>query len=394
LFSQKIVDSLSKSSFIRAMFEQGEKLRKIHGPDKVYDFSLGNPEFEPPMAVKETLKKLVLEDNPKKHHYMSNAGYPDVRAKVAAYIEKTKGVSMPAENIIMTCGAAGGINVVLKSILNPGEEVIVFSPYFVEYFSYIENYGGKPVPVKTNIETFEPDAEILREHISPSTKALIINTPNNPTGVVYSEDTLKKIAKLLEEKEREYNTTIFVVSDEPYDKIVYDGATAPSILKVFKNSIVCNSFSKSLALPGERIGYIAISSAIENSSLLSACMAVCNRTLGFVNAPALFQKVIAECLDESVDIEEYKKRRDILYNHLTSIGFECKKPQGAFYLFPKALIEDDIEFVNRAVKYNILIVPGSGFGCPGYFRLAYCIDIKTIENSLPAFEALAREFKG
>jgi len=394
MFSQKIVDSLGKSSWIRAMFEQGENLRKIHGPDKVYDFSLGNPEFEPPIAVKETLKKLVLEDNPKKHHYMSNAGYPDVRAKVAAYLEKAKGVPIPAENVIMTCGAAGGLNVTLKSILNPGEEVIVFSPYFVEYFSYIENFGGKPVAVQTNIETFEPDPEVLRKYITPRTKALIINSPNNPTGVIYSEETLKKMSSLLAEKEKEYNTTIFVISDEPYDKIVYDGARTPSIFKIFKNSIICNSFSKSLALPGERIGYIAINSAIENASLLSACMTVCNRTLGFVNAPALFQKVIAECLTESVDTEEYKKRRDILYNHLTSIGFECKKPQGAFYLFPKALIEDDVEFVNRAVKYNILLVPGTGFGCPGYFRLSYCISMKTIENSLPAFEALAKEFKG
>jgi aspartate aminotransferase len=393
MLSQKIVDNFNKSSWIRAMFEEGERLRKIYGSDKVYDFSLGNPEIEPPVAIKRTLKELVLEDEPGKHRYMSNAGYGDVRAKTASYVNKTHGVSLTPENIIMTCGAAGALNVVLKTLLNPGEEVIVFSPFFVEYLTYIDNHGGVPVIVPTNPKNFQPDPDTINKYISPKTKAVIINSPNNPTGVIYNENLLRQIAKVLEAKEKEFNSTIFVISDEPYVKIVYDNAVVPSILQIFKNSLIVNSFSKSLALPGERIGYIAVNSAIKNAGLLINGMVYCNRILGYVNAPALFQKVVADNLDESIDIEWYKKRRDILYNHLVNIGFDCIKPQGAFYLFPKALIEDDVEFVKRAVKYNLLLVPGKGFGCPGYFRIAYCVSLDTVNNSLPAFEALAREFR-
>jgi aspartate aminotransferase len=392
MFSQKIIDNFNKSSWIRAMFEEGEKLRKIYGNDKVYDFSLGNPEIEPPAAIKKTLKKLVLEDSPGKHRYMSNAGYADVRSKVASYVNKTHKVSLAPENIVMTCGAAGGLNVVLKTLLNPGEEVIVFSPFFVEYLTYIDNHGGVPVIVPTNPGNFEPDSDTISKYITPKTKAVIINSPNNPTGVIYSENLLRQMAKVLEAKEREFNSTIFVISDEPYVRIVYDNAVVPSILQVFKNSLVVNSFSKSLALPGERIGYIAANSAIKDVNLLINGMVYCNRILGYVNAPALFQKVVAENLDESIDIEWYKERRDILYNHLVDIGFDCIKPQGAFYLFPKALIEDDVEFVRQAVKYNLLLVPGKGFGCPGYFRIAYCVSLDTVKNSLPAFEALVKEF--
>ncbi|RJQ39624.1 MAG: pyridoxal phosphate-dependent aminotransferase [Nitrospiraceae bacterium] len=393
MFSQKIVDNLNKSSWIRAMFEEGEKLRKLHGPDKVFDFSIGNPEIEPLQAVEDVLKKLVQEDNPAKHRYMSNAGYDDVREKVAAHLSKEHGVPVQPQNIVMTCGAAAGLNVVLKALLNPGEEVIVFSPFFVEYLTYIDNHGGKPVTVPTVPSVFEPDPEVLKNYISSKTKAVIINSPNNPTGVIYSEQALKGIAAALEAKEKEYGTAIFVISDEPYTKVVYDNAVVPSVLNIFKNSIIVNSFSKSLALPGERIGYIAANTSIKDVDVLSSGLVYCNRTLGYVNAPALFQKVIAETLEESIDAEWYKIRRDMLYNHLVSLGFTCLKPQGAFYLFPKALIEDDVEFVKRAVKYNLLLVPGKGFGCPGYFRLAYCMSLKTIEGSLPAFEALAKELR-
>ncbi|NSW90817.1 MAG: pyridoxal phosphate-dependent aminotransferase [Firmicutes bacterium] len=393
MISKKIAENLGKSSWIRAMFEEGEKLRKIYGADKVYDFSLGNPEIEPPISVKESLKAVVLSNKTGIHRYMSNAGYNDVRAKVADYLQKEKGVQLRPDNIIMTCGAAGGLNVVLKTLLNPGEEVIVFSPYFVEYLFYIDNHGGKPVIVPTNKDTFQPDLGLLERHISPLTKAIIVNSPNNPTGVVYSGEVLSKMADIISSKEKEFNSQIFVIADEPYDKIVYDNVKVPSILRIFKNSITVNSFSKSLALPGERIGYIAVSDKIDNVNLLIDGLVFSNRTLGFVNAPALFQKVVAHSMDEAVDVEFYKKRRDILYNHLIGLGFSCIKPQGAFYLFPKALIDDDIEFAKRALKYNLLIVPGTGFGCAGYFRLSYCISIETIENSLPAFEALAKEFK-
>lgn len=393
MFSEKIVDSLKKSSWIRAMFEEGEKLRKIHGDDKVFDFSIGNPEIEPPQAVKDAFKEIASEDKPGKHRYMSNAGYIEVREKIASHIKNKTGVSLNSQNIVMTCGAAGGLNVVLKTLLNPDEEVIVFSPYFVEYLFYIDNHGGNPVVVPTNRSTFEPDPDTLERFITPNTKAIIINTPNNPTGIVYSKETLVKISRLLEQKEKEYGTTIFVISDEPYSSITYDGVEAPSMFKVFKNSIVVNSFSKSLALPGERIGYIAVNNSINNVDLLIEGLVFCNRTLGFVNAPALVQKVVGRTIDEAVNIEEYKRRRDLLYNHLVKLGFDCIKPSGAFYLFPKALIEDDVEFVKRALKYNLLLVPGKGFGCPGYFRISYCVSYKTIENSLPSFEKLVNEFK-
>lgn len=392
MFSRKVVDNLSRSSWIRAMFEEGEKLRNMHGADRVYDFSIGNPEIEPPAKVKETLSQLASSSKPGLHRYMSNAGYPDVRQKVAEHINRQTGAGLSRDNIIMTCGAAGGLNVVLKSILNPGEEVIVFAPYFAEYLFYIDNHQGKPVVVKTNSTRFEPDLKELEKAITPATKAIIINSPNNPTGVIYSRETLKKIRELLALKEKEYNTAIFVISDEPYGSITYDGAMVPNILEIFEKSIVVNSFSKSLALPGERIGYIAANPAIKDVDILMSAMIFANRTLGFVNAPALMQKAVAASLDEAVDIQQYKLKRDILYNHLTSLGFTCVKPEGAFYLFPKALIDDDIEFVRRAVKYNLLLVPGSGFGYPGYFRISYSVALSTVENSLPAFEALAREF--
>lgn len=393
MFSKKIVDNLSKSSWIRAMFEEGEKLSLLHGADKVFDFSIGNPEVEPPIAVTEKLKRLVLEGTPGKHRYMANAGHKDVREKVAAYLKKESDVNLSFENIIMTCGAAGGLNVVLKSLLNPGEEVIVLAPFFVEYLTYIDNYGGKPVIVEADTSTFQPNIKLLETLITEKTKAIIINTPNNPSGVIYSEEVLQKISKLLIDKGNEFNTTIYVLSDEPYAKITYDGIKVPNMLKIFKNSIIVNSFSKSLALPGERIGYIVANPEISDVNLLISAMVYCNRVLGFVNAPALMQKVIADTIGEAVNVEEYQKKRDLLYNHLISLGFTCIKPEGAFYLFPKALIKDDIEFIRRAIKYNILLVPGSGFGCPGYFRISYSVSLKTVENSLPAFTELAKEFK-
>lgn len=393
MVSKKIAQSLGGASFIRAMFEEGEKLRKIHGADNVYDFSLGNPEIEPPEEIRSTILKLLTDEVPGKHRYMSNSGYADTRAKIADYLTQEQGVPVSADNIVMTVGAAGALNVALKTLLNPGEEVIVFSPFFVEYLTYIDNHGGVPVIVKTDPATFQPDPEVLRQSITPRTKAMIINSPNNPTGVVYKEEILKKVSAVLEEKEKEYGTSICVLSDEPYVKIVYDGIKVPSIFKIFKNSIIINSFSKSLALPGERIGYAAANSTTEEIQLLMGGLIYANRVLGFVNAPALFQKVVAENLDITVDPEFYKIRRDILYNHLTSLGFKCLKPEGAFYLFPESLIEDDKEFCRIAMKYNLLLVPGSGFGWPGYFRMAYCISLKTIENSLPAFEKLAAEFR-
>lgn len=393
MFSKKILKNLENSSWIRIMYEEGNKIKKIYGADKVYDFSLGNPMDEPPVEVQESLKKHILNGEAGLHRYMSNAGYPDVCEKIAKSLQEESGVSLTGENIVMTVGAAGGLNVVFKSILNDGEEVIIFSPYFWEYNSYVENNGGKIVFVSADTSTFEPNLKEFDSVITANTKAIIINSPNNPTGVVYSDECLKSMAKVIEAKEKEYGNTIFVVTDEPYSKIVYDIDKLPSILGIFKNAIMVNSFSKSLGLAGERIGYIAASSKVEEVETLIKALIYCNRTLGFVNAPALFQKVIADSLDANVDVESYREKRDCLYDNLIRIGFECVKPQGAFYLFPKCLIEDDIKFCKAATKYNLLLVPGSGFGCPGHFRMAYCGDLEMMKNSIPAFEALAKEFK-
>ncbi|QEK11053.1 pyridoxal phosphate-dependent aminotransferase [Crassaminicella thermophila] len=393
MFSEKVVNNLSKSSWIRAMFEEGAKLAQKYGAENVYDFSLGNPYAEPPEEVIESLKKHVLSDEKGLHRYMNNAGYQEVRERIAKSLQNESGIELSAANIVMTVGAAGGLNVTLKALLNPEDEVIVFAPYFVEYNFYADNHGGKTVVLPPDTSTFEPDLSALEERITKKTKVLIINTPNNPTGVIYTEKTLKEIAKIIERKEKEYDTTIFVISDQPYSEIRYDEVKLPSILSIFNNAIVVNSFSKSLGLAGERIGYIAASSRIKNIDVLMNALSFCNRTLGFVNAPGLFQKVVGDALTAKVDVEAYKKRRDFLYENLTRIGFECVKPQGAFYLFPKALIDDDVEFVKRAMKYNLLLVPGSGFGCPGYFRISYCVKFDRIKNSIPAFEKLAKEFK-
>lgn len=392
MFNQKIVASLGKSSMIRAMFEAGTKLKAQYGAENVFDFSLGNPEIEPPEPVQESIRKYVNSGTPGLHYYMSNAGYEDVREKVAAHLQKKSGIPLNRDHILMVCGAAAGLNIALKALLNPGEEVIVLSPFFVEYLSYIDNAGGKPVIVKTEKDTFQIDVEAVKQSITPKTKAIILNSPNNPTGVIYSRESLEKLRAALEEKEKAYGTSIFVLSDEPYVRIVYDGAELPNMLTIFKNCIIINSFSKSHALPGERIGYVAASSRIDDVKTLMAAMVTLNRTLGFVNAPSLFQKVVADNLDVAVDAAFYQEKRDILYNHITSIGFKCVKPAGAFYLFMKTPIEDDVAFCDSAVKYNLLIVPGSGFGCPGYTRIAYCYDTDMIKRSLPAFTNLAREY--
>lgn len=392
MISDKISNNIKNSSMIRAMFEEGEKLKKLYGDDKVYDFSLGNPDPEPPAEVKAALRELANSNELKMHLYMNNAGYPEVREIIAQKINRETGLKLTSENIVMTVGAGGALNVVLKTLLNPGEEVIVFAPYFVEYNSYIDNHGGKIKVIDTDHSTFLPDVDLLRKNITSNTKAVLINTPNNPTGVVYGKEILESIAKLLEQKSAEFGHTIYIISDEPYRKLAYD-VEIPNILTIYRNAIMIDCFSKSLSLPGERMGYIATNPEADDIDSLMGGLIYCNRILGFVNAPALFQKVVAKAIDSSVDINIYKERRDLLYNSLIKFGYECVKPDGAFYLFPKAFIEDDVEFKNRALKYNLLIVPGSGFGCPGYFRLAYCCSLETIKNSLPAFEALAKEFK-
>lgn len=389
--AKKIEENLKRASWIRAMFEEGEKLRKIHGADKVYDFTLGNPDVEPPAALKEELKRLALDPVPGMHRYMSNAGYPDTRRAVAEVLAEESGLEFSETNIVMTVGAGGALNVVLKTILDPGDEVIILSPFFVEYIFYIDNHGGAFKEVSTK-EDFQLDLAAIEAAIGPRTKALIVNTPNNPTGAIYDAASLEQLGSLLKKKETEFGKDIYVISDEPYAKISYDGVKVPSIFKYIDNSVVVTSHSKDLALPGERIGYLAVSPRVKNLPLIMDGMVFANRTLGFVNAPALMQRLVTHLQRESVDIAEYQEKRDILYNNLTEMGFEMVKPAGAFYLFPKSPVSDDISFVKAAQKYNILLVPGSGFGKPGYFRIAYCMDKSVILNSLPAFRELAKEF--
>jgi len=388
--SKKINTLLANASFIRKMFEEGERLRKQFGEENVFDFSLGNPDVEPPKAFKEALKKLSLEPITGMHRYMSNAGYPETRLAVAKTLAEQSGLPLNENHIVMTCGAGGALNVALKTILDPGDEVIILSPFFVEYKFYIDNHGGVVKEVATTAE-FELDLQAIDTAISAKTKAIIINTPNNPTGVVYGADSLANLGKLLENKEKEIGHPVFVISDEPYAKIAYDGITVPSVFKYIKNSIVVTSHSKDLALPGERIGYAAISPNIERADLLMEGLVFCNRTLGFVNAPALMQRLVAGLQHESVNVAEYQEKRDLLYDNLTAMGFKMIKPQGAFYIFPQSPVKNDVEFAGIAQKHNILVVPGSGFGTPGYFRISYCVNKQMILKSLPAFQALASE---
>lgn len=392
MFSKSVTAALSSGSMIRAMFEQGALLKAKYGADNVYDFALGNPDPEPDTEVIDDIRRLAAE--PGIHKYMANAGFPDVRARVADYMKAQSGRAFTADDIVMVVGAAAGLSVVFHSLLDPGDEVIVLAPYFMEYNSYVGNQGASVKPVKTLPGTFRPDVPAVRAAIGPRTKAIILNSPNNPSGAVYPEEDLLALRDALADAEAEFGTPLYVVSDEPYVKIVYDGVEVPSVARVFPNSIVVNSFSKSLALPGERIGYVAVNPDLPGKELLEAALIYSNRTLGFVNAPALFQKAVVGHLDRSVGLDAYRERRDMLYAIVTAAGFECLKPQGAFYLFPKCPIPDDKRFAEIALKHRTIVVAGSGFCYPGYFRLAYCVSKDTILNSAEAFREIFRECKG
>lgn len=394
MISNSMIELVKNSSTIRAMFEEGQKMAKIYGAENVYDFSIGNPNVEPPQEIKEIICGIVNGEEPNSvHGYMNNSGYEDVRREIALHINKKHGTNLNYNNILMTCGAAGGLNVLFKTLLNPGDEVIVFAPFFGEYINYINNFGGKVVIIPADTESFQPNLEVLKEKITSRTKAVIINTPNNPTGVIYSEETLIKLSKILMDGQKQYKTSIYLISDEPYREIVYDNKIVPQILNFYKNSFIVYSYSKSLSLPGERIGYVVVNENLDQFEIITACLNIANRILGFVNAPSLFQKVIAQSLDLEVDVNIYKRNRDLLYNKLISLGIECIKPEGAFYLFPKSPIEDEVRFCEDAKKFNILAVPGRVFACPGYFRLSYCISYEKIEKSLIAFENLMKIYK-
>ncbi|MEI7884832.1 MAG: pyridoxal phosphate-dependent aminotransferase [Clostridia bacterium] len=393
MIANKMQSLVANSSAIRAMFEEGKKMAAVVGAENVFDFSLGNPSAEPPAAVKEAILNILSEEPVNLvHGYMNNSGYEDVRKKIAESIQSEFGAAITEDNLIMTVGAAGGLNVIFKTILNPGDEVLTFAPYFAEYRNYCENFNASLTVVPADLNSFQPNLQACEQYITAKTKAVMINTPNNPTGVVYQEAVLRELAQLLLAKEKEFGTDIYLISDEPYRKLAYDGVKIPYVLEMYHNTFVGYSYSKALSLAGERIGYIVANSQMVDFKATMDALNVANRILGFVNAPSLFQRVIGRCLTAEVDVNIYKKNRDLLYQHLIECGFSCIKPEGAFYLFPKAPIADDKAFCNAAKKYNLLLVPGSAFGCPGYFRIAYCTDFDRIQRSLASFSKLAEEF--
>jgi aspartate aminotransferase len=389
--SVKVMSCIERSSWIRKMFEEGALLRKIHGDDKVFDFTLGNPSMEPPAAFHEELRRLAENPLPGMHRYMNNAGYEETRAAVAEVLCAHSPLPVTAAQVVMTCGAGGALNVVLKTILNPGEEVIILTPYFVEYKFYVDNHCGVTREVWTDRETFQLDVAAIEEAIGPNTRAIIVNSPNNPTGVIYPRESLVALGAMIARKEKELERTLYVISDEPYARLAFDGQEVPGIFGCVKNSVIVTSHSKDLGLPGERIGYLAANPAMNNVDQFIEGAIFCNRVLGFVNAPALMQRLVTRLQGASVDIGQYQKKRDFLYEHLGALGFEMVKPGGGFYLFPRSPLADDVAFVRLAQKHNILLVPGAGFGAPGYFRIAYCIDDDIIRRSLPSWEKVAAE---
>ena len=392
VIAKKISEFMESSSWIRKMFEEGIKLKKQYGEENVFDLSLGNPVAEPPKVLTDALIAVVTDPSSGRHRYMPNAGLPDVRSAIALSIAPEAKVELSADDVIMVCGAAAGINITLKTLLDPGDEVIVFVPYFVENFFYADNHGGKIVAVPTK-EDFTLDFTALRNAFSSRTKAVIVNSPNNPTGVVYSRQSLAELAKMLQGKSSESGRDIYLISDDPYKKIVFDGVETPNICEFYDNSIYITSHSKDLAVPGERIGFVVVHPRCKGAKSLMAGLIFCNRVLGFVNAPALIQRAIKGVQSATVDVAEYRRKRDFLYGELLRIGYEVVKPQGAFYMFPKSPLKDEVEFIRILSSKKVLAVPGRGFGLPGYFRLSYCFEDRVIEGAIPGLEAAFREAK-
>ena len=393
MISEKMKPLVNNNSAIRAMFEEGNRLAALYGRENVYDFSLGNPNVPAPKEVKQALLDVLNEeDSCFVNGYMSNAGYPDTRKAVADSLNRRFGTAYGPQNLIMTVGAASAINIFLKTILDPGDEVVTFAPYFVEYGNYVRNYDGILRVVPANTKDFQPDIEGLRAAVTSRTKAVIINTPNNPTGIVYSEETLRALQKVIAQKEAEYGTVIITISDEPYRELAYDGVKVPWVPDFLEHAVVVYSYSKSLSLPGQRIGWLLIPDSIPEAEEVISAATIANRVCGAVNAPSLIQRALIRCINASTDIEAYNANRELLYGGLKELGFECAKPQGAFYLFVKAPDGDDARFVDVCKKYNVLVVPGKSFACAGYVRLAYCVSNDMIRRSLPAFRKIAEEY--
>jgi aspartate aminotransferase len=389
--SEKVKNALEGASWVRRMFEQGEELKKLYGEENIFDFSLGNPNLEPPASLKKALKALADQPIAGMHRYMPNNGYIETRRAVAQYIAEESGLPFEEKHIVMTVGAAGGLNVVFKALLDEGDEVIVPSPYFMEFKFYIENSGGRIRLVKTH-DDFSLNLKEIGKAFGKKTKAVLINSPNNPTGVVYNRESLEELGRLLKEKSQEMKRTLYLITDEAYRRIVFDQVKLPIAFQYYPHTIRVTSHSKDLSLPGERIGYIAANPSCEEVEELIAAIVFANRTLGFVNAPALMQRLVAPLQRNSINIKEYEEKRDLFYHSLSSYGYQIVKPEGAFYLFPKAPIEDDVAFVKELQLKRILTVPGTGFGKPGYFRIAYAVDRKAIEKSLPGFKEVADKY--
>ncbi len=383
------------NSAIRAMFEEGARMAALYGKENVYDFSLGNPSVPAPDEVNQAIHDILEEEHTLLVHgyNQSNSGYEDVRRTVAEHLNELHGTNFTSENIIMTVGAASGLNVAIKALVDPGEEILAFAPYFVEYGNYAKNHGAQLRAVPADTVTFQPNLDAMKEMITAKTRAVIINSPNNPTGVVYSEDTIKKLAAALKEKQEELGTEIYIISDEPYRELAYDGVNVPYVTKYYDNTVVGYSWSKSLSLPGERIGYLVFPSEMADFDNAIQAANIANRVLGYVNAPTLIQRTAARCIKCKADIEAYDRNRKALYEGLTDAGYECVFPEGAFYLFVKSPIDDDVEFCAKAKEHHILVVPGKSFACPGYVRIAYCVSHDTIVNSMPAFAELMKEIK-
>ena len=381
---------MENSSWIRKMFEEGIRLKKEFGEENVFDLSLGNPVIEPPEEVRKALIESARDESHGLHRYMPNAGLADVRAVIAESLSPECKVELSANDVVMVCGAAGGLNITLKTLLDPGDEVIIFAPYFVEYLFYADNHGGKAVAVPT-LDDFRLNFEALQNALNEKTKAVIINSPNNPTGVLYSRQELQELARVLKAHSDKLGKAVYLISDDPYKKITFDGVEAPNIMEFYQDSIYITSHSKDIALPGERIGFLAVHPQCESAGLLMAGLIFCNRVLGFVNAPALIQRVVKQVQGVTVDVEQYRRKRDYLYNELTRIGYQVVKPQGAFYFFPKSPLEDEVEFVKKLADKKVLVVPGRGFGLPGYFRISYCLPDWVIEGSIAGFEKAYHE---
>jgi len=389
--SNRVRNAMEDSSWVRRMFEEGEELKRLHGAEKVFDFSLGNPELEPPPSLKRELKALADHPVIGMHRYMPNSGYSETRRLIAQFLTEETGLPFEEKHLVMTVGAAGGLNVAFKALLDAGDEVIVPSPYFMEFKFYIDNAGGQLRLVETN-EDFSLNLMAIEHAIGKQTKAVLINTPNNPTGVVYDEKSLEGLGRLLKKKSQELGRTIYLITDEAYRRIVFDQFKLPAAFHYYPHALRVTSHSKDLALPGERIGYVAVSPRCEAVDEMMSALIFANRTLGFVNAPALMQRLVAPLQRNSVNVREYEEKRDLLYQALRSFGYQVVKPQGAFYLFPKAPIEDDLTFIKALQAKRILTVPGRGFGKPGYFRIAYCVARKVIEGALPGFKEVAQEY--